>query len=711
VNKTPASEHSLGVPSKNRRQYRALRTIVLCWPLISIIFAVHSAQARSVEFDDRVQLDAAFSAMERSGTIDDLLREARTASYNTRFVREGLWYAAALGTVPEDYVRRIFLIKNVIKLSVFATLLELASRGEIEKWPADEQLFTLGRSSLVAMPNYIAFGREGDPLLGKGDAINAWLRRNPSLDESLLDGDYHYLRINSYATGTFFLLERADANIRGLSPRWTKSQGLLDANVRSNTIPVEALSYSVPLSSTPFIIAISKAYLCLSLLPQDTPWKKYALTISGNSFYYFSRASGSDDSYQLANTASDILREAVSGFRSEPNPDGTRLTAETLQRRLTASRFFARKFSVALADYVEAAKEPNGPVALNVYGEWGAAMCLLGTKNKSQAAEHFRRVASLLERTPQSPDLAHYRYLLAALVQAQGAKDVFGETEISPNLRAAIDSWRTLEFSETARKDINLDFAYVLYTIGNYETAAKFLMREIARVHQEAAPEFRIVESDYLRELGAAISDVFSELSWTLDQDGSVRPRSKDLKEWGHQFVPSRMDDYLVGCFGTNRYGACSPEEDRATVVASYSPNANTEFGSVVGQLLQLLNSKQIDPKVLLTNNASVQPKAQPPLKDITQWVQSEDGRTPPNPVPLLKLTWVEWFYLPLSGLSRPGPSVFFWRYRPIDESGMTSLTQIETKLNNPQQPSDLKYLRTWQIFKESHDFLLKYYR
>jgi hypothetical protein len=648
------------------------------------------------------QLDAAFAAVERATTTQDLIREATTASYNTAFVREGLWYASALGTLPKGYGDELKL-KRVIKALVFATLLELAARGELSRWPKDEQLFAIGPNSLAAIPKYVAFAREGDPLLGTGDPINSWLKRGPSIDECMVDGNYHYRRINTYVTGTYELLEWTDTSVLGLSPQAKTLQGALGAEYKEKTTLGEALSYSLPLANTRFIVAIAKAYLCLSLLPPNSPLSKYALTIAGSSFFFLSQATGSDERYNLAATASDILRESVAAFRA----GGRLLTAENLQPRLTAARFFARKFAVALEDYEAAASAPNRPADFHAYGEWGAAMCQFGMGQTSMAAEHLLRLATLLQKETPALDHSPYRYIMAAIVDAAGAKSLFGERLLTESLKAAIASWRNLEFSE-GRHELNMDLFSTLNTIGRYDIEARFTTRELAHVHQLAHPDFRAIEAVYLQELGAALSDAFSDLSWTLDEDGSFKPRLKDMKEWSHQFAPAPMDKYLAGCLGTNRYGACSPEEDRATVWELYAPASFAPFESMPSQVLQQVIDNAADHKSPATDSKSnaLPPSAPVPAKDFTQWVLQEYSRKPPNVVPLLKLAWMEWFFLPM-----PRSSTGSWHYRPVDKSGITSVVGIEARLKEAGPSVSPQTKRVWELFREVHDFLLRNYQ
>jgi hypothetical protein len=664
-----------------------------------------SGGTRRVLTQDATQLDAAFAAADRAATVEDLIREAKAASYNTTYVREGLFYAAALVSTSERFVEDASLTKRAIKGAVFATLLELAAAGEISKWPKDEQLYSIGPSGLTALEKYLNFAREGDP-------INIMLRRMPSIDGSEIAGEYRFLRLNFYLTGRYVLLESADTPWLDLSPRWKKSEGALGPEARSKSVPVEGLFYAFPLASIRFIVAIEKAYLCLSLLPSDTLLKKYALLLAGDSFYFASRASGSDESYKFAGTASDILRVAVEAFRRQPPAGGALLTADNLLPRLTAARFFARKFRVALEDYNAAANALNRPADFRVYGEWGAAICLLGMGNTTGAATRFRNVAMLLQKATPALDNSQYRYLMLGLIDTVGAKAVLGDQPQLDYLHAAAEAWRGTYVPEDTRYRLNLNLLQALYTVGRHDIAARFLMREIARVHKRAEIPFRVIELDYMKELGATLGDVYSELSWTMDEGGNVKPRLANMQEWSRDFAPTKLDKFLSGCFGTSRYGTCSPEEDRATAVQTYAPDAVAPFEGVYSQLKQLVGSGLIESNVMDFdfNSISPAPKTDHSGIDIARWVEEEFTRTPPNVEPLLKLVWIEWCYLPLAELGLANSSLSTWRYRPLNNSGLTSASRIELKLKSTGQFLDPRTQRVWELFRDVHEFLLNNY-
>jgi hypothetical protein len=626
------------------------RTFLLVLLLVNAASVTQAGQDRNLE--------AALAAVEKAKSIDDLLNEARSAPYNTAFVREGVWYAAAVGSWNADFAANTSLQQRVSKALVFATVLELASQNNLAKWPKDETLFVLGPPGLNALKQEGNFGRE--------EPLNAMLQRRPEIRNDW-HGYYRYLRVNNEFEGYYLLSEQSDTPWGDLTREPKTTRKALSLAVNKSKISSEfGLSYKFPLEAMNHMIVAGKTYLCLQLLPKQSPYRRYLQIVAGNLFYFASEAAGPD----IALAAEYPLKEAINSLRDNPVKHGTLLTADNLQPRLTATKFFGRRLRAALEDYRVAANALGREPAYRLYGEWGTGICLLGLVDRN-AVLHFRNVAESLRQN--SPKNLEYRYMLSTLYEVLGPGEVLSSDDQHRELIVDIESWRKGIVGYPRRHSINLDLLRILVTINRYDAAARLLMREIREVHSHREAEFRVIERHYLRELGASLNDAFAALSWKIDDEGISRARSDDKREWSRDFAPAIEDRPGL------KYGTVSPEEDRATCVTPY----------LVARAKQAALGREV-----------------------IQWVTEGLSQVPPNVKPLLKIAWVEWFFLPFTSLDDPNPNVSAetWRYKPGSDSGYVSSSSIERELARFSNNVDKETRRVWNTFQDANRFLIANY-
>jgi hypothetical protein len=125
---------------------------------------------------------------------------------------------------------------------------------------------------------------------------------------------------------------------------------------------------------------------------------------------------------------------------------------------------------------------------------------------------------------------------------------------------------------------------------------------------------------------------------------------------------------------------------------------------SVSSTILQLLATGIIDAKTLDTTAR----KSDSSLKELVEWVEQEGKKSPANIDPLLKLIWIEWFYLPMFSLGTPNLSS--WRYEPSNRSGLVTVPKLEPRLKSVSSEDAARIERIWTLFEDVHQFLLKYH-
>jgi hypothetical protein len=631
-----------GNPSKPRLQNT--EPVTESWalnrrPVLAATFYLVCALAGRVAAQEN-DLAGALGFVAKAGEAQELIREAASAKYNTAWVREGVWYAAALGSLEPKFSDDIHFQRLVMRTGMFATLLEIANRSELAKWPSDEQLYDVGPQSMQALGRYGAIDQRREP-------IDALLARRPEVTEGFWRGYYRLLRLGSRSGGEAMTLEKSDTPWRDLGREWKVTQRGPDGTAEKEELQ-EGASYSFPLEALNHIVIVAKMYLCVSLLQEQNPARRYPLIIAANSLYAASEATGP----RLAQYAQKELGKAISLTPAQPNSDGKLLTRDVLQTRLTSMHFFGRNLSAALRDYRTAAAATHREAEYRLWGEWGTGVVLFGLRD-SEASTHFRRVAAAVKQQGTSK-ASGYRYMLGTLHTLFGGREILGDADEA--LMSEVDTWRGASLPPGERSNRNLDLLRILFTIGRYEAAASLLMLEIPAARKQGTANARETELHYLRELGATLNEVIELLSWVVDADGNESLRTGPLDVQQRDFPKA--------------YAMSSAEEDRAVCWEMYETEP-TRF---------------------------------------KQWVDHELKRQPPNVKPLLKAAFIEWFFAPLASLSKPDTAIASWCYRPAAMTGLTSVADMHGQMLRAADSVDEHTTRVWKVFSDVRTFLTKTY-
>ena len=610
--------------------------------IISLVFFVCSATGRASD-----DLDAALETAVSANSLAEMQAASSEARFQYPFIIEGLWYAAAFMSWPEDFQRDAGLQARVLKIFVFATLLELTAKHKI--WLEDEPLFSLGPASLKTLGDNIDLARPGSPR-------HILFLRMPELRKDFWRGYYQYLHFDSHLTGQRIILERSDVPWSNLDFEYkvTRIESLPEKN---STRHVEGLSYSFPLSVMNHFVIAAKVYAALSLLGPESPYVKYAHLIIANSFYAAALAEGNGHSaIDFSRTAISPMKKAMDGLHRAPARHGRLLSVSALEPRLTAMNFFGRKLHVAAERYRRAAERTDREPGYRLYGHWGRAITAVGLMDARATVTHLKAVLAAI--SDESPDHERYRYILIALFDIFDKQSAVGRTLSAEQKR--IDLWRLTPIHEYHRHMMNLDLSRLLWTIGRFNEAALFWIREIQRLPAEGIIDSTKVEKEYLHELIAFMSDMFTLLSWKISfergGDTSV-PRIEAKKIWAEDFAPTWADRFSGGG-NTPPYGSVSPEEDRVTCLEAYNPSANyptvaQAFAQVAEQNFQALGLTEPEENGARTAGGEMVP-----------WARKEQKRG--NFEPLLKLAWVEWFQLPLLPLLNVNFKLDGWAYQPL---------------------------------------------
>ena len=602
-------------------------------------------------------MDAAGDAAQRANSMIEMHVALQDERFHDPFVYEGLWYAAAFLSLEDDFQRDEQLQARVLKMFVFATLLELSA--EQRMWPREEQLFGMGPVSLQALNDRTGMAPPGSPR-------ESLFLRMPEFSESRPNGFYHYIQLDLHAYGKKVVSERSDPPWLGLEADYTVTRvESLPAN-DFDRLAAEGLSYSFPLQVMNHFIIAAKAYACLSLIGTDSPYTKYANVIIANSFFGASSvAGGGHSAIGMSRAAVFPMKSAVDEFRRAPSKFGHLLRASSLEPRLTSMNFFGRRLHSAATLYNRAV-EADGGAGYRLYGLFGSAMTAVGLGDDTTVVSRLNAVLEALEDESGAYD--DYRYIVVALYDTFDKHGAVGRT--LDVRRELIEGWRGVSVDERRRYRLNLDVARILWTIGRFDEVATLWIREIGRLQSS---DVTGIEGHYLRELGATTRDLFTLLSWRIDFDGgSFVPATDQEVIWLKDFAPTWMDRVLRRGGGWP-YGAVSPDEDEVTCLEAY--NVGTKLRKLAHELARTME-EALGPQELvdgagewasrvyseLVLQESVDKGASRVNTDLVQWAREEQYRH--NYEPLLKLAWVEWFWLPLISLPHADLDSGSWVYR-----------------------------------------------
>jgi hypothetical protein len=501
------------------------------------------------------------AADERDTALQDALVAARsatslgalqTAATDVRlqdpFVVEGVWYAAALGAASPQFGRDERVQRIVLNASTLATLLAL--KAAKSSWSGDPELWALGSQSLDAFRLAIGIAKEGQPLA-------ALLERRPSLGS--WTGLYRYMRLDIAAEGRSIVAESSDTAFSDIGSQVSTRVIPLVAKKSDSPLPVDAISYSFPLVTMNHIILAAKAFGYLRMLPSASTARKYGLIVAAEALYASSLAEGNGhNAVALSSAAAFLMREAVTLLRSAP-PKGSILRAAALEPKLTAMQFFGRDFKKARESYATASVAKEREADYRAYGAWGVGITSLALGDLPSMEKAFD---ALFETPEAEPRRAVHQYMLAALQES---------FEVDSAVRKVLQKYRnqaskaqTPDPQNFDRRSANMDLARMLFTIGYPQVSTQLWLRELERLPEPTAHSATAMEADYLRELGASLSDTFALISWKFDAKLGTLVRREDSAEFFRDFAPTWIDQEFDRGAG-KPYGSVSPEEDRAT--------------------------------------------------------------------------------------------------------------------------------------------------
>ena len=641
-----------------------------------VVFFVCSAPVRASDDGLNAALETAISASSLT-QMQAALTEAR---FQDPFIIEDLWYTAGFMSWQEDFQRDAGLQARVLKIFMFATLIELTAKNKT--WPKHELLFGLGPASFKALRDNVDLAPSSSPR-------HILFLRMPALRKDFWRGYYHYLHLDSHATGQRIILERSDVPWSNLDFEYkvTRIESLPE---KDSAKGVEGWSYSFPLSVMNHFVIAAKAYAAVSLLGLESPYVKYAHLIVANAFYAAALAEGNGHSaIDFSRTAIFPMKKAIDGLRRVPARHGHLLSASALEPRLTAMNFFGRKLHVAAERYGRAAKRTDRELAYRVYGHLGSAIAAVGLMDDAATETHLKAVLAAIN--DESPDHERYRYTLVALFDVFDRQSAVGRTLAAEQKR--IDLWRLTPIHEYYRHMMNMHLSRLLWTLGRFHEAALFWMREIQRLPAEGIIDSTKVEKEYLHELIAFMSDVFTLLSWKISfERGGDKfiPRTEPEKIWAEDFPPTWADQFSESGESLP-YGSVSPEEDRTTCLDAYNPSANSStvakaFAQVEEQLQVFGLTEPTENRTLTTGG------------EMVPWARKEQKRG--NFEPLLKLAWVEWFQLPFLPLLDVNFKLDGWAYQPLTVDNFATLQAVQAVAEMKDDGLDP---RTQQVAKTFH--------
>ena len=547
-----------------------------------------------------------------------------------------------------------------MRFMTFGTLLELGLTRPAVELADGERLFNVGPEARKALHRATHLAPAGGPL-------DSLLARRPELREDYWQGQYRYLRITGPVADEqerTWVFESSDTRIGDLRPQFvpTRSESIPVAN-RDTGRASEGYSYSFPLAAMNYFVIAAKAYAFLELLGEESRQSKYALLIVANALYYSSRHEGNGHVVDtFSRTAIFPMEQAVRGFHESPPEEGTLLTPEFVEQRLTAMSFFGRRLRAAQAAYDRAARQMHREKAYRTYGRWGGAVVSMVIEDDAETIARFERLLAQID--DDLPDHDRYRYWMIAFLDVLDEDHAVQRALASDGTRLA--QWRTSAPEEQDRYTMNADLRRVLWTLGLYREGAALMVREIERLPKSQLAGRVDVELEYLREVGAFLQDAFALLSWRLDLKEGIGyvARQPEQGQWLADFGPTWLDR----CFdrGAGRpYGSVSPEEDRITVLAGYV-SGSLGLGQAVrggGGGVRCVPGHS-------TGDSSAEAGG-----EMRAWARAE--RDVGNLEPLLKLAWVEWFGLPLVELGRQGVDLRQWRYRSMTEGSVATVEAV----------------------------------
>ena len=149
-------------------------------------------------------------------SVEDMLAAASKVEFNNEFVREQMWYLAALVSTETYSNSNEPLVgpdpKLLLKYTTFATILELLANGSLHRLPKDESLWAIGPASVRALQKRTGYPPPSAPIL-------RLLERKPNMDGPK-HGRWYHMRIIDPEAREATILERADAPIAGFSHEW-----------------------------------------------------------------------------------------------------------------------------------------------------------------------------------------------------------------------------------------------------------------------------------------------------------------------------------------------------------------------------------------------------------------------------------------------------------------------------------------------------------
>jgi hypothetical protein len=596
--------------------------------------------------------------------IKTLVLRAREAAYNSRATRVRLWHAAdAVCSSPSSSSTAI---AGAVQLACYATLLERVAGNENVVWPADEDQFTLGSAALRALQDFSGYPANGDGNI-------RLFERKPRIEMRSLNGLYRQYRFDFHRDSVSMIYEWTDIPVAGLTQAKTETKVLLPAG---QPIPDPAISghfTSFPLAALNEVIAAGQICLFRELI-SDKECQQCAESIVSSLFL---KAASPQPSFGLI--AAGLLKSTIDSYKSTMSPE---VLAGT-QLRYAASFFYAGRMHAALTEYERAVTPENNP-ELSTSRLWGIAVCRLATRQPDRGVA-WKQVYSQLSTKIANTDIR--RQVLASLCRVLPPSE-FGcavaECEWYSQLRE-----KPSVQSASERYSVTVSTRSLLLQIGRWEDCVELLLEELqfARNMGDKGAEH---ERSYVQSLLVIMgNEAFNTISWSKNAaNGLWSPRLADNGVvHADAFAPyyTGGDDPRVKGTQIKRYGILAPSEDLATCVELYgvSPDAMPDG-------LRTRVSEKVAAAVEREIGVGVK-----------KWVTDELARTPPNLQPLLKLIWLEWFFVPSFDFPQNDDSAGLrgWVYRPSAVTGMTSPAAIESLFSGTDEGKMSAERQVYRVF------------
>ncbi len=581
---------------------------------------------------------------------------------------ETLWIRVLGWSLRPEFEEETYLHRHSIRLAALATILELQGTAGSSKIPKQLDLASVDSVSLKAL--------SANGVVSTKGSLRDYLETAPPIVElRSTDGGHQYRRIDIDTSEKVIRFEKCDVQHGQFGPQWLMQSGPSTGRIRGRF-------FNFPLVAINFYNVAAKAYLFRYLLPETSKARASLSALAAMALHHAGKANPDGG----ATTALFPLKSAISELKSI---GGSSRAVGVLERFYATSCLRSGQLARARNAFGEQLKSLNVEDAYHIYANLRLGVIAEGL-GSGGSKPYFKRALD----HPEFPDRPEFIYWLVAYVHC------FGDDRLDAADRQKLQRFQMApdrQLSGAHRHVENLAMLQDLLSSGNEVAAVKLLIRELREFDRSGIKNIRWFEARYLTELGACLHDVFRGICWKRDRNGDLVLRSSDSAYLKSRFAPTEVVNLAAKDRASEakggRYGAISPEEDEATCLELYHPE---ELREKLGQMLAS-TGVPFDPRSI-----SVRPSK--PAADFAEWVTGELQRCPPVIEPLLKLVWIEWFYLPLMGIENH--TEVEWSYRPVNHSGLTSPDHVRDLLANATLGDG--HAGVWATFLSAREYLEK---